>query len=1128
MDDISLELQKQRQINKELAFRLQSARTEAESLRKELSTQPDQQRPGEDKVVYSQTFDEQHTCLLLQASGCNQDDVSPLLAVATTLAEGAYASDRNGPIRPSPLQSVLMIVDAMGYLTALQETQRVPVPLIDSFAVVGPSAEEVSRATSEYIRSSVWRSSRGQGVSSSSSSTYPDHPYAGLAPSNSTEEEEDHTATPAEGTSIGSFAPCLLSYLSFDGSSHESAVSSNMPALACPGDGLDVRWTWIEAGQTGIGASAEDREEEGTGGMHHLPFSVRRAVYALMHGSAGPNLRRGAATHTFILTQAAPGDGSQAMDNESVRTGLKIAGRVVSGDVPLLPSCTRYGLCLQTWEAVPLSAATRASPLSKATAGPGASPTAAATVMDALGTAVLLVPRTFVLMSRYPFFWGHRDVLKGCVRSWQAQVMDRLGHAYAAGLWGIPPPHSAISTPDASRGSTPVASGRSGQLSGPTTPTRAPLPPTAVGSHRITGASSYAAMDTFEAHQEARKKEQGTEGIAGSIRRTGSALSSSLGQFKLPHMAGGGTADGGSMGSWMGSSSSSTSLSTLGHPSAGDSPIAGMKAGLAKLASGVEKMVQAGPMAGLAKAQGWSGMHGVVGGNKGAGQAKAGAERRASTVELTQQELHSMASFLQAWLGACQPVHDTCPGVGELLTRLRHAPVMHAGERRAVELGDVGQTGASLHTALRLSCSPWPSHAVYVRPRQGGTVAGNTGAGTGGGGGAAVKRASTQFMLPPFPSLQRVPAAPSWTLSLGCDIDSHAFRAAAAEYACPVLFSLLPLDSVLLVLGALLSECKVIVVGGDMSGEATSACVLALHCLVYPLTWSGPFLPTLPASLFDILSAPVPVLAGCASVPTDYVQDESTVLVFLDTEQVVIPPGRITAATNAGAGSGGGGTGAAGAGSSPERSHSPAFEQGIGSASPHWDVPGFLQLQLPFNSELFYRLTPLAACLRPSAPTQGDGLQAARPCYKPSAAQVEAVRTLLAQIEAHITERLLAPLFQHEMKILRDLHAVASQCMTAEAVPSQPVQTFPAGPRLSEAEVKAALATSVRALRTAPSMTTRLAHVTSSCGEVQVPFWHRLANSQQVHCLADVLRQGTAWATAQVVQQVLSTLQKDS
>lgn len=369
---------------------------------------------------------------------------------------------------------------------------------------------------------------------------------------------------------------------------------------------------------------------------------------------------------------------------------------------------------------------------------------------------------------------------------------------------------------------------------------------------------------------------------------------------------------------------------------------------------------------------------------------------------------------------------------------------------------------------------------------------------------------------------------PSW--QLGCDLDDPEAQSALCDWAAAILFSLLPVDSVLLLVGAALTEQKLIFVGGNLSQETVSACVLAMAAILRPLSWVGPFLPTLPSNLLDVVSAPIPIIVGLPQLPPHFEQDEATVVVLLDRETVRIPALRkalgMSAFSSSSSDHDGGVAGA-----------STAAKAGIGSSEENEDeeghlLPGFLELQLPGNSSLFHKLEPLSRILRtvpqpqppretasaPSAAAAASSerrrsesgaadmsappaeLQLARqsssdstsalmstteslrssgrlvyprPCYKPNRQQLDASTSLVRGINEHIkgliSEAFAAGLAPH---IDRELQTAAAS--------GRPMH-----------------------LRHLPAPS-RCAHaLMMSVPEVEEPFWTRFLASQMLACFHD-------------------------
>ncbi|KDO22452.1 hypothetical protein SPRG_12733 [Saprolegnia parasitica CBS 223.65] len=109
------------------------------------------------------------------------------------------------------------------------------------------------------------------------------------------------------------------------------------------------------------------------------------------------------------------------------------------------------------------------------------------------------------------------------------------------------------------------------------------------------------------------------------------------------------------------------------------------------------------------------------------------------------------------------------------------------------------------------------------------------------------------------------------------------------EWTSPWLFSKVSLDHLLVVLGLLSCESKVLVLGADPT--VVTSCVLALAALLSPLQWAGALLTLIPARLDELLEAPVPVLAG-QMVPSDsaVAPIRNVALLDVDMNQIILHP----------------------------------------------------------------------------------------------------------------------------------------------------------------------------------------------------------------------------------------------
>jgi hypothetical protein len=83
---------------------------------------------------------------------------------------------------------------------------------------------------------------------------------------------------------------------------------------------------------------------------------------------------------------------------------------------------------------------------------------------------------------------------------------------------------------------------------------------------------------------------------------------------------------------------------------------------------------------------------------------------------------------------------------------------------------------------------------------------------------------------------------------------------ATSSWSLATLFSMVPLDILVQVIGELLKETQLIVLSNRLS--MLSSTVLGLAYLLKPFLWVGPIIPLLPHSMNPILGAPVPFIAG--------------------------------------------------------------------------------------------------------------------------------------------------------------------------------------------------------------------------------------------------------------------------
>lgn len=141
----------------------------------------------------------------------------------------------------------------------------------------------------------------------------------------------------------------------------------------------------------------------------------------------------------------------------------------------------------------------------------------------------------------------------------------------------------------------------------------------------------------------------------------------------------------------------------------------------------------------------------------------------------------------------------------------------------------------------------------------------------------------------------------------------------------------------------------------------------------------GAFQPVLPSEMGHLLDAPTPLLVGVAHLPSDWVQDDRTVVALLDRETVRVRHAPAEVASGR------------------------ASDSGGGALESHADV---LKLQLPGNSALYSQLEPVAAVLRTGSGSGSGSTIArdltARPCYHPTPSQRHAAALLSSAVCCYV------------------------------------------------------------------------------------------------------------------------------
>jgi hypothetical protein len=598
-------------------------------------------------------------------------------------------------------------------------------------------------------------------------------------------------------------------------------------------------------------------------------------------------------------------------------------------------------------------------------------------------TAALLVPRVLCLVSRYPFFPLHFEVLRAAAAAWRAAALARLQRMLRDGhitLERPPAPEPAHSRSRRSSASVDVSGGAAGagvvvgdagKAVAPATAVKSP-PASSMQMPRLSWLSPQASARPPLATAHPAAGSSGSGGRPVSTRTSPSAASSSL--EPTPAVAAAHTSSAVGSGAMWGLRHITSRIETMHvHILSLDPTTAASAAADASSSTSSTAGGSSTPLALAARSFSLS-KGGLLGGRP-VGAASSSSADMSGIVGLTDESAargsESDDFLADAEEEATGPLFDLAPGWGrpifpgdapdpvlpegesahaalaalassvivpaviDIVARLFATPVPSPGAPVSIAIPSVLATSAAFlspetargqlfmayaggapslsgaaPSALPVAA---PASVDFVRPLvppmtladAAATTADSTTASAAGGMAlaalaqynpkcqalvAAVSAAmlGSEVPLPgaagPYPAPD---APPFW--QLGCDLDHPETARAITEWAAPVLFSLLPVDSILLLVGAALTEQKIVLVGGNLSQESVASCVLALALLLRPLAWVGPFLPTLPPSLLDITSAPIPIMVGVPSLPPTFEADEATIVVLLDRETVRIP-----------------------------------------------------------------------------------------------------------------------------------------------------------------------------------------------------------------------------------------------
>lgn len=528
---------------------------------------------------------------------------------------------------------------------------------------------------------------------------------------------------------------------------------------------------------------------------------------------AAVSSRRGPRSHVFVVNGGASERGADA---DAASEAAARAGRPVNGR-------TRYGVCLQL--PVPLTLPPHPSASSSAGSG-GASdgPPLSARTASAYAAppddTVVVVPLSFCVVSRYPFFPLLFDAALACQTAWWAALVPGLLAALPGPGGGLPPRGSGAASGSDEAHSDEV------RVAAPTAPRRNSDSASQAHSHPLSlaeGISVTAPAPAWKA----------------LLQRGLTTVRLLVPPTHAP-----------TLGSGAAGRSDPESSSSKGTPRRQSSEPPPATASPGDTLSGAASLLKGF----------WRG-EGVPGGSAGSPAGAEGEPLEADPgADAAVSAIRGALAFPALRELALSVMNAVVPAPGATL-RL-HLP------RAARSARGVARPATDGSGALRYERPlPFPLDSFRGGPEVGGgrtalQMAGVALRALSGGGGtlAALHAASSvadlehlswpsdppeSSALPPA-GVAAPPSPPRWLL--GRDFSHAETWAAAVDWAAPVLFSVLPVDSVLLLVGAALTEHSIVLVGGELSHEALSCCVLALACLLQPLSWVGGDLTLTPAA----------------------------------------------------------------------------------------------------------------------------------------------------------------------------------------------------------------------------------------------------------------------------------------
>lgn len=284
------------------------------------------------------------------------------------------------------------------------------------------------------------------------------------------------------------------------------------------------------------------------------------------------------------------------------------------------------------------------------------------------------------------------------------------------------------------------------------------------------------------------------------------------------------------------------------------------------------------------------------------------------------------------------------------------------------------------------------------------------------------------------------------------------------EVVVPILLRSVPIDTIVLMAGAVVTGQKVMVVSDPAAIVGlTPACVLALTCLVHPVEWQSPLILMLPHSMREVFDFPGSILLGipAAMAPdvTNTLESEAVRLV-LSTKDVLLPTVEIHR----------------------QARHLAHHSEDGGASTPgeaavQIGAEGFLRVQLPNSSKLCFLLDQVAGHMyNAKTPTASRTWVSSA-----NAAQDRhAARQVLDVVRNHV-DSLLREVFT---RVEHAAHACSTPAVIADANPGELVEIHSSPGR--------------SCVQIARNVDDVIRTVLESAEEVEVPFWRGFLQCQSV------------------------------